>query len=53
MDSSATAKTTKDSLAAQIALYNPVVLQHNVNKAILRLRQRIAQPNRKLPKIES
>jgi hypothetical protein len=29
---------TKVSLSAHIALYNPVELQHNVNKAILRLR---------------
>jgi transposase InsO family protein len=46
MDSSATSKKTKELLATQIALYNPVELQHNVNKAILRLRQRLAQPNR-------
>jgi len=38
----------KDSLSEQIALYNPVLLQHNVNKAILRLRQRLAQANRKI-----
>jgi hypothetical protein len=36
----------KDSLKAQCALYNPVELQHTVNKAILRLRQRLAQANR-------
>ncbi|MDR2482190.1 MAG: transposase family protein [Treponema sp.] len=36
----------KDALAAQCALYNPVELQHSVNKAILRLRQRLAQVNR-------
>ena len=36
----------KKNLHAQIALYNPVLLQHNVNKAILRLRQRLAQGNR-------
>jgi hypothetical protein len=36
----------KDSLQAQCALYNPVELQQNVNKAILRLRQRLAQANR-------
>jgi hypothetical protein len=36
----------KDSLAAQIALYNPVGLQHNVNTAILRLRRRLAQMSR-------
>jgi hypothetical protein len=36
----------KDSLSAQCALYNPVELQHTVNTAILRLRQRLAQANR-------
>jgi hypothetical protein len=36
----------KDLLKAQCALYNPVELQQNVNKAILRLRQRLAQVNR-------
>jgi hypothetical protein len=36
----------KDTLKAQCALYNPVELQQNVNKAILRLRQRLAQTNR-------
>jgi transposase InsO family protein len=36
----------KDRLKAQCALYNPVELQHTVTKAILRLRQRLAQPNR-------
>jgi hypothetical protein len=36
----------KDSLLAQIALYNPVELQHNVNKAIMRLRRRLAQQSR-------
>jgi hypothetical protein len=30
-------RKTKDSLSAQFALYNPVELQHNANKAILRL----------------
>ena len=40
----------KDILWAQIALYNPVELQHNVNKAILRLRQRLAQSNRIITK---
>jgi hypothetical protein len=35
-----------DSLWARYALYNPVELQQNVNKAILRLRQRFAQANR-------
>jgi transposase InsO family protein len=37
---------TKDSLFAHIALYNPVELQDNVNKAVLRLRRRLAQLNR-------
>jgi hypothetical protein len=36
----------KDTLKAQYGLYNPVELQQNVNKAILRLRQRLAQANR-------
>jgi hypothetical protein len=36
----------KDVLTAQGALYNPVLLQHTVNKAILRLRHRLAQANR-------
>ncbi|MDR0709958.1 MAG: DDE-type integrase/transposase/recombinase [Spirochaetaceae bacterium] len=36
----------KDTLKAQCALYNPVELQQNVNKALLRLRQRLAQINR-------
>jgi hypothetical protein len=36
----------KDMLKAQCALYNPVELQQNVSKAILRLRQRLAQSNR-------
>ena len=40
----------KDTLIEQIALYNPVELQHNVNKAILRLRQRLAQANRIITK---
>ena len=36
----------KDSFATQIALYNPVGLQHNVNTDILRLRRRLAQLKR-------
>ncbi|MHB9294056.1 hypothetical protein Holit_03182 [Hollandina sp. SP2] len=36
----------KDTLDRQCDLYNPVELQQNVNKAIPRLRQRLAQPNR-------
>ncbi|MDR1363888.1 MAG: hypothetical protein LBJ35_07585 [Spirochaetaceae bacterium] len=41
-------KERADSLKARYALYNPVQLQQNVNKADLRLRQRLAQANRKL-----
>jgi hypothetical protein len=36
----------KDALKAQCALYNPVELQRNASKAILCLRQRLAQSNR-------
>jgi hypothetical protein len=36
----------KDTLKVQYALYNPVELQHNVNKTILRLRRRLAQATR-------
>jgi hypothetical protein len=36
----------KDTLERQCALYNPVELQQDVSKAVLRLRQRLAQPNR-------
>ena len=36
----------KDALKNQRALYNPVELQQNVNKAILRLCRRLAQANR-------
>jgi hypothetical protein len=36
----------KDMLKAQCALYNPLELQQNVNKVILRLRHRLAQSNR-------
>src|SRR5215510_13392466 len=43
MESPHTPQKTKEALLTQIALYNPVKLQHNVNKAILRLRQRLAQ----------
>jgi hypothetical protein len=50
MESSKTPLKTKDALLKQIALYNPVELQHNVNKAIVRLRRRLAQPNRCLSK---
>jgi hypothetical protein len=47
MESAELPQETKNSLQKQIALYNPVELQHNTNKAILRLRQRLAQANRK------
>ena len=50
MESAETPQKTKDLLLAQIVLYNPVELQHNVNKAIIRLRQRLAQSNRILTK---
>ncbi len=46
IESSEVPQKTKDSLVAHIAIYNPVVLQHNVNKAIVRLRRRLAQSNR-------
>jgi hypothetical protein len=36
----------KDTLKARCLFYNPVELQRNVNKAILRLRQRLAPSNR-------
>jgi hypothetical protein len=47
MDLPLTSDDTKKALLKQIALYNPVELQDNVNKAILHLMQRLAQPNRK------
>ena len=46
MESSQTPRKTKDVLLSQMALYNPVELQHTVNKAILHFRKRLAQPNR-------
>ncbi len=48
IDSQLPPQKTKDALHSQIALYNPVELQDNVNKAILKLMQRLAQPNRKI-----
>jgi hypothetical protein len=36
----------KDTLNAQCTLYNPVILQQNANRAVLRLRHRLAQLNR-------
>ena len=50
MESEELPQETKDSLAMQMTLYNPVELQHNVNKAIMRLRQRLAQNNRYITK---
>ena len=47
---SKTPQKTKDLILQQFALYNPVELQHNVNKAIIRLRQRLAQSNRLITK---
>jgi transposase InsO family protein len=49
-ESEEASQKTKDFLSVQITLYNPVELRHNVNKAILRLRHRLAQPNRKITK---
>jgi hypothetical protein len=46
IESNEVSHETKDSLRVHIALYNPVELQHNVNKAVMRLRQRLAQSNR-------
>jgi len=53
IESSQTPRQTIDTLKAQIVLYNPVELQHNVNKAIIRLRQRLAQSNRIISKEDS
>jgi hypothetical protein len=50
MESAEAPQETKDTLQAQIALYNLVELQHNVNKAIMHLRQRLAQSNRIITK---
>jgi transposase InsO family protein len=50
IESDELSQEVKDSLQSQIALYNPVELQHNVNKAILRLRRRLAQSNRIITK---
>jgi hypothetical protein len=46
MESGELSRERKDALAVQCALYNPVQLQQHVNKAIVRLRQRLAQINR-------
>ena len=50
IESLKTPQKTKKLLLEQIGLYNPVELQHNVNKAIIRLRQRLAQSNRLIKK---
>jgi transposase InsO family protein len=47
MESAELSQDAKDRLTELIALYNPVELQHNVNKAVLRLRQRLAQEKKK------
>ena len=52
MESAKTPQKTKDLLLQKITLYNPVKLQHNVNGAIIRLRQRLAQSNRLITKGE-
>ena len=49
MESPKTPVEIKELLLSQIALYNPEELQHNV---IIRLRQRLAQSNRKITKGE-
>jgi hypothetical protein len=46
IESNVVPQKIKDVLPKRIALYNPVELQHNVNIAILRLRQRLAQGSR-------
>jgi hypothetical protein len=46
LESTELPQVCKDALTVQCALYNPVELRQNVNKAILRLRQRLAQVNR-------
>ena len=51
MESEHVPQETKDALGTQAALYNPVELQHNVNKAIMRLR--LAQGNRTATKEQS
>jgi len=53
MDSEYVPQETKDALGAQVTLYNPVQLQDNVNKAVLRLRRRLAQGNRTATKEQS
>ena len=52
IESAEVSQELKDSLLKQIALYNPVELQQNVNKAILRLRQRLAQKNRSITDVQ-
>jgi hypothetical protein len=50
IESNEVSEKTKDFLFWNSTLYNPVELQHNVNKAILRLRQRLAQGSRLITK---
>jgi hypothetical protein len=47
MEMKGLSQEVKDALTAQYALYNPVELQYTVNMATLRMRQRLAQGNRK------
>jgi len=47
MESAEVSQETKDALSARIALCSPVELQDNVNKAVMRLRRRLAQASRK------
>ena len=52
MESAELPQDIKVALSQQIALYNPVTLQHTVNQAILSLRHRLAQANRKPSQIQ-
>jgi len=47
MESAEVPPETKDALSARIALCSPVELQDNVNKAVMRLRRRLARASRK------
>jgi hypothetical protein len=46
IENSGLSQACKDTLNARYALYNPVELQQNVGKSILRPRRRLAQSNR-------
>jgi hypothetical protein len=50
MESTEVPPEIKKTLPVQIALYNLAGLQHNVNKAVIRLRRRLAQSNRIITK---